>query len=240
MSHDITYNPRTGEFDGLVVVEPQNSQRTAARRTTRGQHWDVGKILSKMFTWFCVGVVIWLRACDAGEKHQRTESTVRQQVVSSAKATSRQSVQTSRQQTIAPAKPQQKQVSQSTQRLPVEPVKPQPKSMSSQPTQPKPRPVCGRCGGKGQVCADCLGTGSYVLKCEQCQGTGKKGSIEQVGEAVGSVIALPLAIVGKVFGAGEEIKIGADGVCPDCGGNGTIKYACSHVNGKRRCPACSR
>ena len=108
------------------------------------------------------------------------------------------------------------------------------------PVKPVPKPVCRFCGGKGRVCADCLGLGYYKCSCERCDGTGKKDSASQLSETVGNVIVLPLAIVGNILGLNEKIKLEADSKCPTCDGTGRIRYNCHHTNGFRKCPECSR
>ena len=110
----------------------------------------------------------------------------------------------------------------------------------SAPVRLAPRSVCRLCGGAGQVCEDCLGSGYYELQCERCGGSGEKDSGRQLGETISNVIMLPLAIVGNVLGSNEKIKLEADSKCPTCDGTGRIRYNCHHTNGFRKCPECSR
>ena len=100
------------------------------------------------------------------------------------------------------------------------------------------RPVCRRCGGRGQVCANCRGTGYALRKCGRCQGSGKKDASERAGETVGNIIALPFVAIGNMFGGNAEMKVEATLECPECNGSGTLRNVCSHGGGSVACPVC--
>ena len=201
---DIRYNPRTGEFEGLVG-NSRRATRNSNGRSANGQRQGHSRFISELLTWLCVGGVIalcWNSSCGKRKSHKQKITPICQQTV--------------------PAKRSQSTRSGSTS------------------VRPVPRPVCRLCGGAGQVCANCLGHGYYVLQCERCGGSGEKDSGRQLGETIGNVIMLPLAIVGNVLGLNEKITIEADSKCPTCDGTGRIRYNCHHTNGFRKCPECSR